>query len=117
MEQNPSKNSNSTTVAAAGPQVTPVTAQQQQQQQRKSTDSHVRKLMLDTWSMSIFSEIKHRLQNSAMKIIYAERIGEPFDSQLVIGVRESYGNSIKIMIIKTIFYYSSFTLNSSQFVL
>ena len=54
-------------------------------------DSHVRKLMLDTWSKSIFSEIKHRLQNSAMKIVYSERIGEPFDSQLVIGVRESYG--------------------------
>ena len=49
--------------------------------------------MLDTWSKSIFSEIKYRLQNSAMKIVYQERIGEPFDSQLVIGVRESYGNN------------------------
>ena len=63
-----------------------------QQQQRKSTDSHVRKLMLDTWSKSIFSEIKYRLQASAMKIVYAERMGEPFDSQLVVGVRESYVN-------------------------
>ena len=27
-----------------------------------------------------------------MKIVYAERMGEPFDSQLVVGVRESYGN-------------------------
>lgn len=61
-------------------------------QVRKSTENnHVRKLMLDTWSKSIFSEIKHRLQNSAMKIVYLERIGEPFDSQLVVGVRESYG--------------------------
>lgn len=51
----------------------------------------MRKLMLDAWSKSIFSEIKYRLQNSAMKIIYSERMGEPFDSQLVVGVRESYG--------------------------
>lgn len=63
-----------------------------QNQQRKTQDSHVRKLMLDTWSKSIFSEIKYRLQNSAMKIVYSERIGEPFDSQLVVGVRESYVN-------------------------
>lgn len=54
-------------------------------------DNYVKKLMLDSWSKSIFSEIKQRLQNSAMKIIYSERIGESFDSQLVIGVRESYG--------------------------
>ena len=52
----------------------------------------MRKLMLDTWGRSIFSEIKYRLQNSAMKIVYSERINEPFDSQLVIGVRESYVN-------------------------
>ena len=62
--------------------------------QKRTADSHVRKLMLDTWSKSIFSEIKYRLQNSAMKIIYSERIGEPFDSQLVIGVRESYGKAL-----------------------
>ena len=47
--------------------------------------------MLDTWSRSIFSEIKYRLQNSAMKIIFSERTGEAFDSLLVVGVRESYG--------------------------
>jgi hypothetical protein len=58
---------------------------------KKNADSYVRKLMLDSWSKSIFSEIKYRLQNSAMKIVYSERVGEPFDSQLVIGVRESYG--------------------------
>lgn len=95
MEQNPSSKSNSTAVinntAAIGGG-----GGQLGQQARKTPDSHVRKLMLDTWSKSIFSEIKHRLQNSAMKIVYAERIGEPFDSQLVIGVRESYGNKIKI---------------------
>lgn len=28
-----------------------------------------------------------------MKLVHAERLGEAFDSQLVIGVRESYGMS------------------------
>ena len=55
-------------------------------------ESIVRKLMLDSWNSSIFSSIKHRLQNSAMKLLLAERNGEAFDSQLVIGVRESYVN-------------------------
>jgi cullin-5 len=61
------------------------------QNNRNISESYVRKLMLDTWSRSIFSEIKYRLQNSAMKIIFSERIGEAFDSLLVVGVRESYG--------------------------
>jgi len=47
--------------------------------------------MLDSWNQSIFNEIKQRLQDSAMKLVYLERNGEAFDSQLVIGVRESYG--------------------------
>uniref|UniRef100_A0A8C1JPN9 Cullin-5 n=2 Tax=Cyprinus carpio TaxID=7962 RepID=A0A8C1JPN9_CYPCA len=55
-------------------------------------DSIVRKLMLDTWNESIFCNIKNRLQDSAMKLVHAERLGEAFDSQLVIGVRESYVN-------------------------
>lgn len=50
-------------------------------------------LMLDTWNESIFSNIKSRLQDSAMKLVHAERQGEAFDSQLVIGVRESYGKT------------------------
>lgn len=54
-------------------------------------DSLVRKLMLDSWNQSIFVDIKQRLQDSAMKLVQAERNGESFDSQLVIGVRESYG--------------------------
>ncbi|KAF5295967.1 hypothetical protein FQA39_LY12739 [Lamprigera yunnana] len=58
----------------------------------QSDDSIVRKLMLDCWNESIFSDIKHRLQDSAMKLVQAERNGEAFDSQLVIGVRESYVN-------------------------
>lgn len=48
-------------------------------------ESIVRKLMLDSWNESIFSDIKHRLQESAMKLVHAERNGEAFDSQLVIG--------------------------------
>lgn len=47
--------------------------------------------MLDSWNQSIFNDIKQRLQDSAMKLVYLERNGEAFDSQLVIGVRESYG--------------------------
>lgn len=55
-------------------------------------ESIVRKLMLDSWNQSIFGEIKQRLQDSAMRLVRAERNGEAFDSQLVIGVRESYVN-------------------------
>lgn len=50
-----------------------------------SDECIVRKLMLDSWNESIFSDIKHRLQESAMKLVHAERNGEAFDSQLVIG--------------------------------
>ena len=49
--------------------------------------------MLDSWNQSIFSNIKNRLQDSAMKLVHSERNGEAFDSQLVIGVRESYGEA------------------------
>lgn len=62
------------------------------QKKNQNEESIVRKLMLDTWNQSIFSDIKHRLQDSAMKLVHAERNGEAFDSQLVIGVRESYVN-------------------------
>eukprot|EP00095_Tigriopus_kingsejongensis_P002852 maker-scaffold442_size170051-snap-gene-0.30 protein:Tk02852 transcript:maker-scaffold442_size170051-snap-gene-0.30-mRNA-1 annotation:"Cullin-5" len=63
-------------------------------QKGKPTEDHsvVRKLMLDSWNQSIFSNIKERLQSSAMKLVHHERNGEAFDSQLVIGVRESYVN-------------------------
>ncbi len=50
--------------------------------------------MLDTWNESIFCNIKNRLQDCAMKLVHAERLGEAFDSQLVIGVRESYGKAL-----------------------
>ncbi|KAL3243637.1 hypothetical protein MRX96_020226 [Rhipicephalus microplus] len=59
---------------------------------KKTEEGLVRKLMLDTWNQSIFSTIKGRLQASAMKLVHAERMGETIDSQLVVGVRESYVN-------------------------
>ncbi|XP_023726846.1 cullin-5 isoform X1 [Cryptotermes secundus] len=62
------------------------------QKKGQSDESIVRKLMLDSWNQSIFCDIKQRLQDSAMKLVHAERNGEAFDSQLVIGVRESYVN-------------------------
>lgn len=62
------------------------------QKKSGSDDSIVRKLMLDSWNQSIFINIKHRLQDSAMKLVHSERNGDAFDSQLVIGVRESYVN-------------------------
>jgi len=56
-------------------------------------------LMLDSWNECIFHNIKYRLQDSAMKLVHAERNGEAFDSQLVIGVRESYGTSLESCIL------------------
>lgn len=47
--------------------------------------------MLESWNDGIFNTIKSKLQSSAMRLVHAERNGEAFDSQLVIGVRESYG--------------------------
>lgn len=38
-----------------------------------------------------------------MKLVHAERNGEAFDSQLVIGVRESYGNYHIVHICYSIF--------------
>lgn len=55
-------------------------------------ESVVRKIMLDSWNNNIFVDIKDHLQESAMKIVQAERNGEAYDCQLVIGVRESYVN-------------------------
>jgi cullin-5 len=61
--------------------------------------------MLDSWNQSIFCDIKQRLQDAAMKLVHAERNGEAFDSQLVIGVRESYGEPPLFLI--SIYYTKS----------
>ena len=50
-------------------------------------------LMLQSWNNSIFLNVRDKLLLAAMKFLYAERNGEAFDSQLVIGVRESFGES------------------------
>ena len=47
--------------------------------------------MLSMWNTSIFTSIKDRLQSAAIKLLHSERQGDAFDSQLVIGVRESFG--------------------------
>ena len=49
--------------------------------------------MLQSWNKSIFSNVRDRLLSAAMKFLYAERSGEAFDSQLIIGVRESFGKN------------------------
>ncbi|XP_064535881.1 cullin-5 [Drosophila montana] len=72
--------SNSATAAASSSKKSP------------TEDSPVRKLMLDSWNKHIFHDIKDRLQESAMKIVHAERNGDAYDAQLVVGVRESYVN-------------------------
>ena len=50
--------------------------------------------MLSCWNDTIFVDIRDRLQEGAMNLVDLERRGESFDSQLVIGVRESYGRAI-----------------------
>eukprot|EP00731_Ephydatia_muelleri_P031995 Em0023g502a len=60
---------------------------------KKSQEGNkVQLLMLNSWNCSIFSAIKDQLLSAAMKLLYKERSGEAFDSQLVIGVRESFVN-------------------------
>lgn len=47
--------------------------------------------MLQSWSTHIFRNVREKLLSAAIKLLYAERSGEAFDSQLVVGVRESFG--------------------------
>ena len=54
-----------------------------QKAKQTEQESVVRKLMLDSWNQSIFSNIKERLQSSAMKLVHNERNGEAFDSQVI----------------------------------
>ena len=48
--------------------------------------------MLDMWNDTIFNDIYEVLKDKTMILIKQEREGEVFDSQLVIGVRQSFGN-------------------------
>lgn len=70
--------------------------------------------MLDTWNESIFSNIKNRLQDSAMKLVHAERLGEAFDSQLVIGVRESYGERAELRIQESAWVHRAVTSSTKS---
>ncbi|XP_050439337.1 cullin-5-like isoform X3 [Adelges cooleyi] len=50
------------------------------------------KMLLDSWSQTIFNDIKQKLHDSAMDLLYRERNGEAFDSQLFIDLKNSYVN-------------------------
>uniref|UniRef100_A0A915D8P0 Cullin-5 n=1 Tax=Ditylenchus dipsaci TaxID=166011 RepID=A0A915D8P0_9BILA len=50
----------------------------------------VRNLMLSCWNRIVFTKISDRLLRAAMKLIERERNGEPVQSKLIIGVRESF---------------------------
>ncbi|KAH8347544.1 hypothetical protein KR059_012480, partial [Drosophila kikkawai] len=82
----------STSSAAAAGAASSGSSSSSTSKKNPTEDSPVRKLMLDSWNMHIFHDIKHRLQESAMKIVHAERNGDAYDAQLVVGVRESYVN-------------------------
>ena len=47
--------------------------------------------MLERWNSLIFENVREKLLAAAMEFLYSERSGEAFESQLVIGVRESFG--------------------------
>lgn len=57
---------------------------------KTAPESSVRRMMLEAWNSRIFAGISGRLQSAAMRQVASERNGEAFDSQLVVGVRESY---------------------------
>lgn len=82
--------------------------------QKNSTQGEalVRELMLNLWNVGIFRDITARLQESAMKLVEAERIGDAFDSlfdsQLVIGVRDSYVNLCSNQQDKLLIYRENF---------
>ncbi|CAI7999878.1 Cullin-5 [Geodia barretti] len=64
-----------------------------QKPKRKNQDGNrVQLLMLKSWNGSIFVAVREKLLSASMKLLYAERNGEAFDSQLVIGVRQSFVN-------------------------
>jgi len=47
--------------------------------------------MLETWNSNIFKNVYKDLKDKTMLLVKQEREGEIFDSQLVIGVRQSFG--------------------------
>ncbi len=53
--------------------------------------------MLERWNSLIFDNVREKLLAAAMEFLYDERSGEAFDSQLVIGVRESFGKFCELL--------------------
>lgn len=96
--QGPSNNSNSTvfsgsaTSSLTANNTNNTSGSSSAQKNSSNGETLVRELMLNQWNDGIFKDITYRLQESAMKLVQAERIGDAFDSQLVIGVRDSYVN-------------------------
>ena len=52
--------------------------------------------MLERWNNLIFENVRDKLLFAAMKFLFNERSGEAFDSQLVVGVRESFGELVAL---------------------
>ncbi|VDP17476.1 unnamed protein product [Soboliphyme baturini] len=75
------------------PQANPKSALNLKSSKSYQEESFVRKIMLETWNRIIFYSIKERLQAAAMRLVFLERSNEDFDAQLVVGVRQSFGNS------------------------
>lgn len=96
--QGPSNSSNSTATSGLGAASSSASnasgsgGGSSSQKNASHGETLVRELMLNLWNEGIFKDITYRLQESAMKLVQAERIGDAFDSQLVIGVRDSYVN-------------------------
>lgn len=57
---------------------------------KKQNDSTVRCLMLKLWNEQIVKPLEKRLQESAKQLIWTERSGLIVDSQLIVGLRESF---------------------------
>lgn len=55
-------------------------------------------LMLERWNNLIFENVRDKLLLAAMKFLFNERSGEAFDSQLVVGVRESFGELVVLFV-------------------
>ena len=51
-------------------------------------------MMLRTWNLCIFETVYELLKDKTMILVKREREGEVFDSQLVIGVRQSFGKHL-----------------------
>lgn len=58
----------------------------------------VRRLMLDTWNQTIFAECRSRLLDAAMQLLTKERLGDVPVGELLVGVRDSFGDLILIIL-------------------